>query len=99
MQLKSKLGREIIEKRKEELKSKQRKELEKAQHRELKELARDWTSVRPKIQSINHQMTSLLRETASLVIFLSEPIYLIEMKDSKELKLCRASELKRIGGR
>ena len=93
--LKTKLAKDIIAKRKEELKIKQRKDLIRAYQKELIETHKMWKEVRPRISSLNSQMTSLLNETEGLVKFLIEPLYLVEIKDTKELKICRASELKK----
>ena len=96
--LKSKIARDIIAHRREELETQKRKDLVKAYQKELIELDRVWTNAKPKIKSLNSQMTSLLNETEGLVKFLMEPIYVVEMRDTKELKICRASELKKVEG-
>ena len=55
--------------------------------------------IHPKVSRLNKSLIALLKETENLVISLSEPLYLVEMEDSKELVICKGSDLKPMGGR
>jgi hypothetical protein len=55
-----------------------------------------WTQQQPKMSTVNAKMVSLLKETEDLVNLLDEPVYIVEMKDSGDIKLCRRSELKKV---
>lgn len=52
-----------------------------------------WKQIHPKISTVNAKMVSLLKDTEDLVRLLEEPVYLVEMKDSGEIKLCHRRDL------
>lgn len=53
--------------------------------------------LQPRLKDINDKVTILLRDTEELVKSLEEPILLIEIADTKELLLCRPSDVKKRG--
>jgi hypothetical protein len=103
---KTQIMKDIIELRRGGLQSKQGKELmrkhklmkaRKALKQKLSVTLKEWDQVRPRMAILNSSMIALLKDTENLVIYLSEPLYLIELRDTKELVICRQSELKKVG--
>jgi len=83
--------RRIIEERKKELAKQKAKQ-------ELIDSYKLWTQLHPKMDKLTSSVKTLLKDTEELVISLNEPLYLVELEDSKEIIICKASDLKRVKG-
>jgi hypothetical protein len=105
MEMKTELGKSIMREKKAE-KSHLRRIIEERKKELAKQKAKQdmidsyklWTQLHPKMDRLTASMKTLLKDTEELVISLNEPLYLVELEDSKEIIICKTSDLKRVKG-
>ncbi len=105
MKMKTELGRSLVK-----LELSRKRNLRRIIQERKKQLAKQkakkdmidsyklWIQLHPKMEQLNISVKSLLKDTEELVIDLNEPVYLVELSDTKEIIICKESDLRRVKG-